>query len=113
MAGWLGLSLSLFLPTVRKPVWRSTGLVIPSPFAVAYIVLIAAGLAVAKSGGFGSIAEVRALFATDAALAPRWLTYLASALFVGTWIARRGHAGGVPVVLSIPVDRTNDSEGKQ
>ncbi|HEY9554258.1 ABA4-like family protein [Allosphingosinicella sp.] len=102
MAGWLGLILSLFLPTVRKPVWRSTGLVIPSLFAVAYIVLIAEGLAVAKGGGFGSIAEVRALFANDAALAAGWLHYLAFDLFVGTWIARRGIAEGVPVLLIIP-----------
>lgn len=98
MAGWLGLILSLFLPAVRKPVWRATGLVIPSLFAVAYILLIAA----AEGGGFGSIADVRALFANDAALAAGWLHYLAFDLFVGTWIARRGIAEGVPVLLIIP-----------
>src|SRR3546814_17472155 len=91
MAGWLGLILALFLPKVRKPVWRSTGLVIPSLFDVAYIVLIAEGLAVANGGGFGSNAEVRALLANDAPLAAGWIPPIAFDLFVVTSIARHGN----------------------
>ena len=102
MAGWLGLIVSLFLPAAREPIWRATGLIVPSILAVAYILLIAEGFAEAEGGGFGSIAEVRALFANDAALAAGWLHYLAFDLFVGTWIARRGLAEGVPPLLLIP-----------
>ena len=102
MGGWLGLVLSLFLPAVRETVWRIAALVIPSILAIAYILLIIEGFAAAEGGGFGSIAEVRALFANDAALAAGWLHYLAFDLFVGTWIARRGLAEGVPALLLIP-----------
>ncbi len=102
MAGWLGLIASLFLPSAREPIWRATALIIPSILAVAYILLIAEGFVAAADGGFGSIAEVRALFANDAALAAGWLHYLAFDLFVGTWIARRGLAEGVPALLLIP-----------
>lgn len=102
MAGWLGLIVSLFLPAAREPVWRATGLIVPSILAIAYILLIAEGFTAAEGGGFGSIAEVRALFANDAALAAGWLHYLAFDLFVGTWIARRGLAEGVPPLLLIP-----------
>lgn len=102
MPGWLALILSLFLPTVRETIWRVTALVIPALLGVAYVLLIAEGFAAAEGGGFGSIGEVRALFANDAALAAGWLHYLAFDLFVGTWIARRGLAEGVPALLLLP-----------
>lgn len=102
MAGWLALSVSLFAPSVREPIWRTTALVIPATLALAYILLIAEGLGAASRGGFGSIEEVRALFANDSALAAGWLHYLAFDLFVGTWIARRGIDEAMPALLLLP-----------
>jgi hypothetical protein len=67
-----------------------TGYVVPAFFAIIYIFCIRRGFAETAGGGFGSIAEVRALFANDSALTAGWLHYLAFDLFVGTWIVRRG-----------------------
>ena len=68
----------------------------PALSAVAPIPLVVAGFHTGTGGGFGSIAKVRALFASDAGLVAGWLHYLAFDLFVGAWIAREGLADGVP-----------------
>ena len=62
--------------------------------------MLASSWGATPGGGFGSIAQVRALFANDAALTAGWFHYLAFDLFVGTWIAPEGLAAGVlPIVL--------------
>lgn len=99
---WIALALSLFVSPIRSWVWRITGLVVPTLLAVAYFVLIRQGFAEAHGGGFGSIAQVRTLFASDAALAAGWLHYLAFDLFVGTWIARTGTTERVHPLLTLP-----------
>jgi hypothetical protein len=99
---WLALALTLFLPRHRERVWQATGLAVPGLLAVAYAGLIARGFAEAPDGGFGSIEAVRALFASDAALAAGWLHYLAFDLFAGTYIAREGLASRVPAPLLVP-----------
>lgn len=90
MLGWLGLLTSLFVPGAREGVRRATRLLIPALFGGAYVVLIAQGWSKAADGGFGSIAQVRSLFAVDAALVAGWLHYLAFDLFVGSWIVEDG-----------------------
>ncbi len=102
LAAWIALALSLFVPRLRRPVWIGTGLAVPALFSVAYIGALAAGLAGGAGGGFGSIAEVRTLFADDHALTAGWIHYLAFDLFVGTWIARTGIAAGLPPLLLLP-----------
>ena len=102
MLGWAGLLLALFFKPARPYAWTTAGVAIPALLAVAYILLIQDGMGAAEGGGFGSIAEVRALFANDSALAAGWLHYLAFDLFVGAWIAREGSDSGVPAVLLIP-----------
>jgi hypothetical protein len=87
---WLALALSLFVSRGRVWIQRATGLVVPGFFAVIYIFCIWWGFAQTPGGGFGSLAEVRALFANDLALDAGWLHYLAFDLFVGTWIVRQG-----------------------
>lgn len=102
MAGWAALAASLFVERIRRPVWAATGLVIPALLAMAYVALLARGWGAAPGGGFGSLGEVRALFANDDALAAGWLHYLAFDLFVGTMIARFGLAAGVhPLLLLV------------
>ena len=54
-------------------------------------------------GGFGSIAQVRALFDVPGALVAGWAHYLAFDLFVGSWIAERAAARQMPHALLVPV----------
>lgn len=100
--GWAGLALAAFVKPLRAFAWPAATFVVPTLLAVAYVLLIQEGMRAAPGGGFGSIEEVRALFANDAALAAGWLHYLAFDLFVGTWIAREAVALRVPAVLVIP-----------
>jgi Domain of unknown function (DUF4281) len=103
---WLALAVSLFTPQWQIGIRRLTGYVVPAFFAVVYIFYIYKGYVEAVGGGFGSIAEVRALFANDSALLAGWLHYLAFDLFVGTWIVRRGTKDGVNrflLLLCLPI----------
>ena len=103
MLSWLALSASLFAPgPARSIVWTATTIAVPAVVGVAYAILLAQGLRDGTGGGFGSIASVRRLFSSDAALAAGWLHYLAFDLFVGTWIAREGLAVELPRLLILP-----------
>jgi hypothetical protein len=86
LAGWLLLWL---LPQARATAW-ATGALVPGLLALAYTALVTgvwAG-ALAGGGGFGSLAEVRRLFADDRLLLAGWLHYLAFDLLIGRHIAR-------------------------
>ncbi|UCE30191.1 MAG: DUF4281 domain-containing protein [Burkholderiales bacterium] len=85
--GWLGLAVLPLVPRWRQSILVATGIAIPLVLAVVYTVLVALWMPFAE-GGFGSIGEVRRLFADDALLVAGWLHYLAFDLFVGTWIVR-------------------------
>ncbi len=56
-----------------------------------------------EGGGFGSIAEVRAIFASDAGVVIGWTHYLAFDLFAGLWIARDADAKNVGRLWQAPV----------
>lgn len=101
LAIWLALAASLFVPRIRAGVWPATQFVIPALWAVAYVILILQGMPETQ-GSFTSIEGVRALFASDSALAAGWLHYLAFDLFVGTWIARDSVRRGVNGLLVVP-----------
>jgi hypothetical protein len=101
MASWAGLILSLFVKPVRPIAWTAAQLIVPGLLAAAYILLIWVGMG-AEGGGFGSIEEIRALFADDSALVAGWFHYLAFDLFVGTWIVRDGLGRGMPALLILP-----------
>ena len=102
MLGWLGLIVSLLMERVRPAVQLATRLLIPALLAIAYGLLIRTGFAEAPDGGFGSISEIRALFASDSALVAGWLHYLAFDLFVGSWIVADGLKRGIPRLLILP-----------
>lgn len=103
LLGWIALGASLFVTRARVWIWRSTGLALPALFAVAYIGALATGLAAGGGGGFGSIAEVRTLFANDHALTAGWVHYLAFDLIVGTLIARDATRAAIHPALTLPV----------
>jgi len=100
LAAWIALVASVFLPRWRAAVWTATGLGVPLLFAVAYGLLLA--LHWTSEGGFGSLAEVQALFQVPGLLLAGWLHYLAFDLFVGTWIARDAAARRVPAGALLP-----------
>lgn len=102
MLGWAGLLVSLFAASARAIAQLAARLAIPALLAIAYGLLIWTGFGEAEGGGFGSITEVRALFASDSALAAGWLHYLAFDLFVGSWIASDGIERRIPALLILP-----------
>jgi hypothetical protein len=102
MAAWLALIISLFFRPLRPAAWTAAQFVVPAILAVAYVLLIWSGRAAFDAGGFGSITEVRALFAVDSALAAGWLHYLAFDLFIGGWIARDAAARNIAPLLVLP-----------
>ncbi len=102
VAGWLGLIVSLFVRQVRPFAWTAAQVIVPALLAGAYVLLLFNGREAFAEGGFGSLEEVRTLFANDSALAAGWLHYLAFDLFVGAWITRDGAERRVPALLILP-----------
>jgi hypothetical protein len=98
---WIALAVSLFVASIRRPVWLVTGLVAPALCAIVYIILLVQGWNT-PGGGFGSVEQVRALFSQDSGLTAGWYHFLAFDIFVGTWIARNSVKRGVPALLVIP-----------
>lgn len=85
LPGWAILILA-----PRRWPWLNAipALVLPALLSVLYTVFVLAHFAEA-GGGYGSIADVRQLFASDAVLTAGWVHYLAFDLFVGAVLARR------------------------
>lgn len=102
LLSWLPLLASPFVPAIREWTWRITGFIVPGLIAVAYVFLIAAGIGEVGGTDFGSLPEIRRVFANDSALAAGWFHYLAFDMVVGTWIARDGVARRVPGLLLLP-----------
>lgn len=98
---WLGLAVSLWVETVRKPVdWIATyGL--PGLFGAAYLALMITALPF-EEGGFGSLAAVRALFASDTALLAGWIHYLVFDFFIGGWIVRDARRRTIQALAVLP-----------
>lgn len=99
MTGWLVLILA--------PRWRALigfirfGLI--GALSLTYAVLVFVYFFRVEGGGFGSIAEVRALFMDDPVLVAGWVHYLAFDLFIGTWIAGEADKCGYNRLLQAPM----------
>lgn len=102
LVAWFSLAVAVFMPALRRWIWPVAGIGLPALFAVAYVGALIAGIAGGATGGFGSIREIRQLFANDHALAAGWLHYLAFDLVVGTLIARDAARSGVSPVFVLP-----------
>ena len=86
LAGWLGL---VFFP--KSPVARDLlpSVIIPVLLGITYAYLMFSFRGEAPpEGGFGTLAEVKALFSVDALLLAGWIHYLVFDLFIGAWIVR-------------------------
>lgn len=101
LPAWLLLALAprwvLTRRLVRSGLW-------PLLLAAAYAALIGTHYLGphAAAGGFGSLAEVRALFADPWALTAGWAHYLCFDLAVGIWQVQDAERRGLPVVLRLP-----------
>lgn len=99
MAGWILLAVA--------PRWRWTDRLVVSGawslvLSLLYAILIVRYFG-ASAGGFGSIAEVRALFSNDALLLAGWVHYLAFDLLVGAFEVRQARLANFPHLLLIPI----------
>jgi hypothetical protein len=99
LAGW---AILIFLPRRYDVVFFIPQYLIPFGFGLLYAGLIFANV-YTVDGGFGSIADVRALFSKDELLLAGWLHYLAFDLFIGAWIARQADGLGYPRALQAVV----------
>jgi len=100
-AGWLGLTVALFVRPALPIARTAATVIIPGLLAMAYVMLFMRGWD-GLQGGFGSLAQLRVLFADDAALAAGWLHYLAFDLFVGAWIVHESDQFNLPPLLIVP-----------
>ncbi len=100
MAGWFIL---IFLPRRFAVLFAIPQFIVPFGLSLLYAGLILPNLLTVEGGGFGSISEVRTLFANDAALLGGWVHYLAFDLFIGAWIARRADLIGLPRIMQAPI----------
>jgi hypothetical protein len=98
MVGWFALALS---PLHRRLAQMVAGWAIPALIGLAYMGLIARYWGEA-SGGFGSLAEVSALFDHRGMLLAGWLHYLAFDLFIGAWEVREAERVGLPHWTVLP-----------
>ena len=105
LPGWLIL---IFAPRGLnlggRWVWlgRVPALIIPFGLSALYTGLILAHFS-ASSGGFGSIAQVRALFASDYGLLAGWVHYLAFDLMIGAMIAGQMDKMGLSRLSQAPL----------
>ena len=99
MVGWVILILG---PRQFRAVYWLPKFVIPGLLSVGYAGLLLPNF-FASEGGFGSIEEIRLLFASDHLLAAGWLHYLAFDLFVGAWIAKASDEAGISRIIQFPI----------
>ncbi|HWY45852.1 MAG TPA: ABA4-like family protein [Bryobacteraceae bacterium] len=98
IAGWLILIIAGRVRWVPSLV---TGAILPLLFALLYSYLIAAHWG-EKTGGFGTLGQVHALFTNDWLLLAGWVHYLAFDLFIGSWQVRDARKHKIPHLLLIP-----------
>ena len=98
----LGWAILIFAPRGIRWLDMLPRLVIPLGLAVVYSGL-ALGFMYQSGGGFGSIAAVRTLFASDPVLLAGWVHYLAFDLLIGGFVAARLDAAGVARLVQAPV----------
>lgn len=82
---WLGLFIFYSQPWIYTTLFSGVLIIL----AGLYVIYLAYGITAGgtEGGGFGSLAEVKALMSSDEALLAGWIHYLAFDLFVGMWIA--------------------------
>lgn len=98
---WLLLILSLFVHRLQPTAQWIARFGLPVLFGSLYAAALLPQVPF-ESGGFGSLEDLRELFANDWLLLAGWVHYLVFDFFVGAWIARDSRTAGVPRLLIIP-----------
>jgi hypothetical protein len=98
LPGWL---LLVLLPRWQYSATLVGAVVIPALLGLLYAWLIVSHIG-SSDGGFGSLAEVRALFSNEFLLLAGWIHYLAFDLFIGSWEVRDAQRHGVHHLAVIP-----------
>jgi Domain of unknown function (DUF4281) len=95
LLSWIVLAIQ---PKRSAPILR---FVVPLAMAMLYIWALSTAPA-NPDGGFGSLAQVKALFTQDRAILAGWVHYLAFDLFIGCWMAMDAAERGIRHLLVIP-----------
>ena len=98
LVGWLFL---VFLPRWRWTTQLITSVLIPILLGVIYVGLIVTNFG-SSEGGFGSLEQVKLLFANDYLVVAGWVHYLVFDLFVGSWILRDSQRYTIHHLMVIP-----------
>ena len=98
LPGWL---LLVLLPRWKWTARLISGLLIPVLLGLLYAYVIVAHWG-GSEGGFGSLAEVSALFADPWLLLAGWVHYLAFDLVIGAWEVRDAQREGIHHLLVVP-----------
>jgi Domain of unknown function (DUF4281) len=98
LLGWLLLLGALFAPA--RGAWRPrllmlAGRVWPLVLAAGYAAALLAHWGSVPGGGFGTLEQVAALFASPGNLLAGWVHYLAFDLFIGSWAVADAQARGL------------------
>lgn len=103
MASTTALVAWVLLAVRPRAAWVQlvTARVVPIAFALVYVVIIALRFG-RGDGGFGSLAEVSALFQDPWTLLAGWIHYLAFDLLTGVWETRDAARRGVPHWMVVP-----------
>lgn len=101
LLSWLALIVSPASAPWTRRVWFISGRAVPLLLSLGYLLMFA--LHWRGEGGFGSPAEVRALFDVPGLLVAGWMHYLAFDLFVGAWMAERAQRIGLPHLATVPL----------
>lgn len=99
LLGWIPamfLPAAAFTRTLVHKGW------VPGLLGLAYIVLLTT-YGADSEGGFGSLADVKKLFAQDGVLLAGWLHYLAFDLLIGARIGLEAHHKGYSKIWVVPV----------
>lgn len=108
---WFGIANTVALTgwaaLVLLPRWRSllitAGYVLPALLSAGYATLVLIYFFRVEGGGYGTLAEVKALLASEPVLLAGWVHYLAFDLFIGGWIAMRSDSLGVSRLIQAPL----------
>lgn len=100
MLGWFIL---IFLPRRWKQLGWIPQFAIPFGLSMLYVTLVLTSFGTIEGGGFGSLEQVKILFANDMALLGGWVHYLAFDLFIGAWIARKADEISMSRILQAPI----------
>lgn len=107
MGAWLVLLIAPRKPLAHSVVLYLGVALLCAIYAVCFAAYVAGAVDPgaqpgAGQAGFGSIAEVRNLFLSDAGVVIGWTHYLAFDLFTGLWIARDADAKGFGRIWQVP-----------